>query len=96
MRMLALMGQGGAGCPIPVPQDLTCRRLSRDHAHGGTLALDAQPAHVNDLIRRPAPGSITPLGVRVDKGQGLLSSSSAAETLSDMVRGITTWADIHG
>ena len=40
------------------------------------------------------PGSITPLGVRVDKGQGLLSTSSAAETLADMdqtISSLRTW-----
>lgn len=30
------------------------------------------------------PGAITPLGVRVDRGQGLLSSASANATLTEM------------
>lgn len=47
---------------------------------------------------KPKPGAITPLGVRVDRGQGLLSVSGASATLAEMdaaISSIKAWQQRH-
>lgn len=46
----------------------------------------------------PRPGAITPLGVRVDRGSGLLGSSGTQSTLGEMdcvLSGIRAWKQKH-
>ncbi|KAL6759103.1 hypothetical protein V8C86DRAFT_1376207 [Haematococcus lacustris] len=52
--------------------------------------IEAEP----DAKAQPKPGAITPLGVRVDKGGGMLSTMGASNTLAEMdgvLSGLRHW-----
>eukprot|EP00798_Chlamydomonas_sp_ICE-L_P019377 gene19377-26026_t len=70
--------------------------LNRAHAQLAAVlaADDSEHEDGSSKQRAKRPGAITPLGVRVDKGPGLLGENTAASTLSEMdsaISGIRQW-----
>ncbi|KAG2491646.1 hypothetical protein HYH03_010016 [Edaphochlamys debaryana] len=67
-------------------------------AEEGADSGDDDDAAPSVPIVRARPGSITPMGVRVDRGPGLLGQSTATETLGEMdsvLSNIRSWKQKH-
>ncbi len=68
-------------------------------SHTPTSCLRHAPCrHVRPSPAAYRPGAITPLGVRVDRGSGLLGASGTQSTLGEMdgvLSGIRAWKQKH-